>query len=286
MKPLLALAALTLAATGAAQTRFTVRVVGRGRPVILIPGLACGGDVWDATVARLKGRYQCHVLTLAGFAGVPAVPGPFLEPVRDDIVAYVKAKRLKRPAVVGHSLGGFMAFSLASKEPALFGPIVAVDGVPWLTSLVNPTATMASAKVAAEYTAKGMLAATPEAFRASTLAALKAQITDPKEIERVAATSIRSDPKAVAEAITEMMVTDLRDEVAKVRSPVLLFAAGGWATTPEQRPMLEKAYQAQVAKVPNARIVYAMRSKHFVMLDEPALFLGETERFLKDRWAK
>ena len=37
--------------------------------MILIPGLTCGGDVWKSTVEHFKDRYECHVLTLAGFAG-------------------------------------------------------------------------------------------------------------------------------------------------------------------------------------------------------------------------
>lgn len=48
---------------------FEVTVTGHGRPVILLPGLTCPGAVWDATVARYRGQYQCHVVSLAGFGG-------------------------------------------------------------------------------------------------------------------------------------------------------------------------------------------------------------------------
>ena len=49
------------------------------------PGLQSAGAVWDTTVAHYKERYECHVLTLAGFAGQPALPAgtPFLKTVRD-----------------------------------------------------------------------------------------------------------------------------------------------------------------------------------------------------------
>src|ERR1700677_1286306 len=69
---------------------FKAVVTGSGPPMILIPGLASGGNVWDGTVAHFKDRYQCHVLTLAGFAGQPAMDGPFLEKVRDGIVKYIQ----------------------------------------------------------------------------------------------------------------------------------------------------------------------------------------------------
>jgi N-formylmaleamate deformylase len=62
---------------------FTVRVVGHGRPLMLIPGLTGTGAFWDETVARYQATYQCHVVSLAGFAGVPAqAPVHLLQAVR------------------------------------------------------------------------------------------------------------------------------------------------------------------------------------------------------------
>ncbi|WP_197070533.1 alpha/beta fold hydrolase [Hymenobacter sp. DG25B] len=64
----------------AAHPSFTVRVVGKGQPVLLIPGLTCPGAVWDETVARYQSRYQCHVISLAGFGGVAPAAGPVRQP--------------------------------------------------------------------------------------------------------------------------------------------------------------------------------------------------------------
>jgi N-formylmaleamate deformylase len=36
---------------------FAVEVIGNGRPMLLIPGLTCGGDVWKTTVDHFKDRY-------------------------------------------------------------------------------------------------------------------------------------------------------------------------------------------------------------------------------------
>lgn len=80
LKFLLPFALFTLAAF-AKTPSFAVKVTGHGRPVILIPGLSSSGAVWDGTVAHLKSRFECHVLTLAGFAGEPRIPAPFLKTV-------------------------------------------------------------------------------------------------------------------------------------------------------------------------------------------------------------
>ena len=68
------------------QTRaFHVEVVGHVPPMILIPGLASGGEVWQGTVDHFKDRYTCHVLTLAGFAGQASLDGALLPAVHREL---------------------------------------------------------------------------------------------------------------------------------------------------------------------------------------------------------
>src|SRR5580704_4477500 len=121
-----ALAALIAGQVMAAPS-FHVDVTGHGQPMILIPGFASSGKTWDSTVAHYKDHYECHVLTLAGFAGEPRIEAPFLETVRKDLAAYIRANKMNKPVIVGHSLGGFLALWLAEQEPNLVGPLVIVD---------------------------------------------------------------------------------------------------------------------------------------------------------------
>src|SRR5262245_53760365 len=71
-----------------------VEVTGKGQPMIPIPGLTCSGDVWRETVAHYSKRYQCHAVTLGGFAGRPRYEGPFLDTARDSLLAYMRARHL------------------------------------------------------------------------------------------------------------------------------------------------------------------------------------------------
>ena len=105
-----ALLILTMAGlVPAAETpkSFDVKVTGKGQPMILIPGLASSGDVWNSTVERFRDRYECHVVNLAGFAGLPPVSAPSLEIVRNEIAQYIQDKKLVRPIMVGTALEDF-----------------------------------------------------------------------------------------------------------------------------------------------------------------------------------
>src|SRR6187402_662542 len=93
----------------AQNNAFKVEVSGKGQPIILIPGYSCSGEVWNETVAHLKNKYECHVITIAGYAGVPKLDTPILKTVRNELINYVKTKKLNKPMLIGHSLGAFMS---------------------------------------------------------------------------------------------------------------------------------------------------------------------------------
>src|ERR1051326_5929376 len=192
---------------GVGRKSFAVKVIGHGKPMLLIPGLTCGGDVWDSTVEHFKDRYECHVLTLAGFAGQPAIGAPMLETVRKNSVTYIREKKLAAPIVVGHSLGAFLAYWIAATEPDLVGPVVAVDGGTFLPALMDPNATLETAKAGASAMRELLAGQTPEQFASGNKMFLATMITDPKNLELIAPTCAKSDPKAVGLAMYELMTT-------------------------------------------------------------------------------
>lgn len=261
---------------------FTVTRIGHGRPMILIPGLLSSGDVWSGTVAHFKDRYECHVLTLAGFAGQPAVPPPFLQTVRDDVLRYIEEKKLDHPVIVGHSLGGFLAFWIAAAAPDAVGPLVAVDGVPFLPALMTPSATAESSAPQAGSIRKLYGSFTREQLVAQSRMAFAGLIKDPGQVETATGWSFTSDPATAGAAMYEMMTTDLRQQIASIKSPVLLLAAADFAPDAARRKELASSYEAQVAKVPQARVVLAERARHFIMLDDPAFLLSTMDAFLKE----
>jgi hypothetical protein len=70
-----------------------------GQPIILIPGPASSGEVWDEPVAQLSSNCECHVLTLSGFAGFSPIDlkDVFLPQMKNEIRAYFS--NLKQPMI-------------------------------------------------------------------------------------------------------------------------------------------------------------------------------------------
>jgi len=261
-------------ASAPAVAPFTVTVTGHGPPILFLPGLSSPGSVFDDAVAHLAAHHTCHVFTLAGFAGVPPVPpGAFLTTERDAIVDYVRANHLERPVVVGHSLGGFLAYAIALRAPREIAGVLAVDGVPFLPALNDPATTPAHVAPQAAQVRDLFVTMDRASFAQQTRRALQAMITRPEDVARIAADSERSDPPTVGRAVYELMTTDLRPGLSALAMPVWLIQAG-------DGPGMAAAYEAQLARVPDHRVIAAPRARHFVMLDDPALMRATLDQLL------
>ncbi|MEG1117984.1 MAG: alpha/beta hydrolase, partial [Janthinobacterium sp.] len=184
------LAGVLLAGAGqaAAPTAFTAEVTGQGRPLILIPGLASSGEVWQGTVARLCGPQatrQCHVLTLAGFAGVPAIAGDLLAQAEQQLADYIVAKKLAQPAIIGHSLGGFVALKMAIDHPRQTGKLVIVDSLPALGAAQLPSSTPEQLQAMATQMHAAMRAQDAAGASASQRRTVSGMASAPADVERI-----------------------------------------------------------------------------------------------------
>lgn len=276
---LLSFAASGLAAQGI--NTFSSEVTGHGPAMILIPGLACDGSVWDETVARYQSDYECHVVSLAGFGAHS--PGPpndeLLATVRDELATYIRERGLESPVVVGHSLGGFIALWLAAEEPALVGKIVTVDSLPFLPAAMDPNATAQSARATAEQRRTAMRNGSQNDDSLRMM--LGTMVTNPADLEKALAMSRQSDPSTVAQAMFELSTTDLRDAVAAIESPTL--ALGAWIAYQQYGATRESTaaiFDSQYVKHPNYILAMSDRGKHFIMWDDPDFFYAQLDAFL------
>lgn len=267
----------------AAQTFFTDEVTGKGQPMILIHGLFCNGEVWKETVERYKNEYECHVITLSGFGGNPThLTNHFLESVKDDIIAYTKAKKLENPVLMGHSMGAFLSLWVAASAPGLYEKVIAVDGAPFLAALAMPDATAESSKTMAMNIKAGMSGQTPEQIFESQKMYLPTMITSPERVLQVANIAKKADSNTQAQVMYELFTTDLRKTVATIDCPVLVL--GAWIAYKDYgatHASVFKNHTDQLALVRNAKVELNDTAKHFIFYDDPTWFYGKVDSFLK-----
>lgn len=266
MRIFVILACLLCATTAGADPKtFTVKVSGKGRPVILIPGLGCPASVWDDTEAHLKGRFEVHTINVAGFAGTRAAGGPVISAVRKELASYITEKKLVKPVVVGHSMGGFLALWLAETDPALIGGVVVVDSGPTFGG--GDPDMMPYAKK--QYDA--YLAMPRDKFEAVLREKFAAMFGEPKKNEAIIAAVTKSDQNAYAEAYWELSSVDLRPDLPKITAPTIAV----FADEPGR-----DFYRKCLAPVKQLEVVTIPGSKHFLMQDTPAAWLKTLDAFL------
>ncbi|MFL6862769.1 MAG: alpha/beta fold hydrolase [Allosphingosinicella sp.] len=278
------LAVLASAATAAPfrSDRISVEVKGKGPDVVLIPGLSSSPRVWDTTVTAVPG-YRYHIVHVAGFDGAAPganASGPVVAPVAEEIARYVAQARLRKPALVGHSLGGTWAMMVAARHPALASKLMVVDMLPFMGAMFGgPAATPDSLKPVAEQVRKGIASGTGDTRKTQIEQTIAGMVRTPSLRPAIVAQSLASDPAVSGQAMYDLILADLRPGLATIKVPmeVLWVVPPNAPVTPEQ---MAQFYQLSYAGAPQAVLKRIPDSYHFIMLDQPAAFQAELKAFL------
>lgn len=274
-------------------SRFSVEVSGTGPDVILIPGLATPREVWRPSAEALKGKYRVHLIQLKGFgeAAGANVQGPVLAPFVAELARYIEANHIRRPAVIGHSMGGLAALMLAADRPALLGKVMVVDALPFIGTLFDPSATPESIRPRAEQM-RSMLLARAEA--AKTVTALPPRdctglvgevpampgtmARTAKAACMIANWSAAADPNVTAQAMFDDMSVDMRARLGEIAVPLTVVFGQDERAFPPAATARFYAGAYEGAKA--IELVPVGQSAHFVMLDQPEAMLAALRAFL------
>lgn len=257
---------------------FEVQVTGTGpRAMILIPGLASSGATWDGAVKHYRGRFQCHVLTLAGFAGVKPVDAaePLVRRSARELADYIREKKLVKPVIVGHSLGGVLAMMLAARDPDLTGEIVIVDSLPHLAEVFGPDYNPDAFR-------DRMLEQTREEYEAfvKTGNSVRGMVGDNAHLPKLIDWSLKSDAPTVARAMHELGTLNLMPELSKIRARALVIGTWIGMKSFTTRDVVEGNYRRQYQGLKGHRFALSETAHHFVMFDDPAWLWAQIDDFL------
>ena len=264
----LALAPAAAAAAPFSSTRFTVEVQGSGPDVILIPGLSAGRNVWTAAARAVPG-YRYHLLQVAGFAGEPArgnARGAIVAPLAAELVRYIEDARLRRPAIIGHSMGGTLAMMLAADRPRLVGRIMVVDMLPAPAGLFGQTREDASA------IAGGIAGLTATEGGRRLFSSLVNAFAPSNSSFRT------SDPAVVGRAMNELARMDLTGKLPAIRAPLTIVYASPGAGA---GPAADRRYRQAYVEARAPRFIRIDGSGHMIMFDQPARLADAIREFLR-----
>lgn len=102
---------------------------GRGRTLLCIHGITANCRCWDLVASKLAPDYRVLAMDLRGRgrSDKPAT-GYSIEQHGQDILALLDDLEVKRPVIVGHSLGAFISLAFAAGYPDRVDRVVLVDG--------------------------------------------------------------------------------------------------------------------------------------------------------------
>ena len=273
---------VSFTAAGYAQLpAISVTISGKGKPVLFIPHIGCPGEMWQDAARELAKTYQCHVVSLAGFAGMAPLDSNYTQQYLSQIRDYLQTRKLKNVTIVGMNYGGFLALQLHN-HPTV-AKLIVVDTYPFLAQVLNPAVTASEAATYASQAKKAYLTATAADFEQMMQQTAQGMITsDTLKARQYTHWLVQSDRKTIATVLAEQLQTDLRPQLSSIKVPVL--ALGTWYFGKNLKKMpLEEGYKMHenfFGTLPNHKTVLTETGKDFMHWDEPAWFIKEVTTFI------
>jgi pimeloyl-ACP methyl ester carboxylesterase len=270
------------AAGAAAQMpHISVTTVGKGAPVVLIPGLSSPRETWAGIVPDLARTHRVYLVQVNGFGGddprANLAPG-VLDGVVADLHTFMTREKLAGAPVVGHSMGGLLALKLAVAHPGDAGRLMIVDALPFYGALFGPGATPAMLEPRAAAMRDAMKAGYGKpADPARSQALVNSMALKPTSRATMLGWTGKADARVSAQAMYEDLTTDVTPDLPRITVPLTLVVPYNDHLPQAQADAL---YRGAYRTLPHLRVVEVPDSAHFVMLDQPAAFASALDAFL------
>lgn len=238
---------------------------GSGRPLVLIHGWCCDRTYFAPQVAHFSALGHAVLAPdLRGHGESDAPDGPYgMQVLADDVAGLCLSLGVENVAVVGHSMGGIVAFDMAVRFPGLVAGIAMID-----SAVTRPEASRAGLpafierlkgpdRVAAvqDYVSRVLFQPTDDAARKA----------------RILAAMAKAVPHVMVGALQGMYDFDPTEAVGRPLPPALFIANSGSPLS--DLPRLQ-------ALVPGLMRGQVVGSGHFCTLEVPHQVNAMLERFV------
>ncbi len=99
----------------------------KGQDLIVIHGLFGMSDNWSTLGRKFSKHFKVHLIDLRNHGRSPHSTEFNYEVMCEDLIEYIEDYNLKKPLVIGHSLGGKVAMKLAFTHAEILEKLLIVD---------------------------------------------------------------------------------------------------------------------------------------------------------------
>ncbi len=244
-------------------------VFGRGRPVILLHGWLGSWGLWQETMTYLGQYYRTYALDFWGFGESGKKRNTYM--VQDFVTLvdqFMEKLGIVRAPLVGHSMGGTVSLSVALNYPERVQKVVIIGSPVVGSSLALPL------KIAGHRKVAWLLFNMFGAFRGGMRLASPLICSDPHFPDMMDRDLSKTTLESFLISIASLRQTDLRPCIGQIAVPVMgMFGDRDNIVDPRQ-------WQALQQGLPQSRVERFKEAGHFIMLDEPKVFIGKLKEFL------
>ena len=243
---------------------------GQGPVVILLHGLGSHSKDWSLQLSALAANYRVIAPDFRGHGqSSPSSTSFSIQDLARDIKALVTTLALKEFHLVGFSLGGMVAFSLAGMLPSKVCSLVIINSAPQVAN--------------SRWQLKFQLALRLIIIRCLGMQRLGVIIgkklfdseTQAHLADAFAKQMARTDAATYRQTLTAISQFSLGFSLSCITMPVLVVSADNDYTSIAVK-------QAYTEQLPNAQLVIIENSKHATPLDQPHLLNQQLLNFLQN----
>jgi pimeloyl-ACP methyl ester carboxylesterase len=233
-----------------------------GPPMVFVHGWCCDRSHFDAQVAHFSPSHRCIAVDLRGHGESDKPAGAYsIAGFADDVAWLCGAIGVRTPVIVGHSMGGAIALSLAARHPELPSAIVMLDG-----AICPPAALLAMVEpLSAAFQSPGY---------AEPLRAIFEQMFTPTDDAarraRIVAKAVETPQHVAAAEWSAIWSNDWAADAAACKTPAMYVGS--------HAPVADMA--ALRAAMPNAVMAQTAGAGHFHQMEVPEQVNAMIERFL------
>jgi pimeloyl-ACP methyl ester carboxylesterase len=248
---------------------------GKGKEILCIHGITANSRFWDCLASALSPHHKIFAMDLRGrgFSDKPPT-GYSIDHHCKDVLALMDDLGLKRPVLMGHSLGAFISLVFSAQYPQRVHRLILVDGGGKLSE-AQMGRVFAGIKPSLD-----RLGQIFPSFETYLTLMRQAPYLQPwnsymdtyfrYEVEEVeGGVRCRVHPKHIEEEARNLGKVDSSHFYAKVTCPTLILRATRGMLFEDDFVLPEDVAERMVREMPNAKRVDVEGSNHYTILFEP-----------------